>query len=59
MGGRGRDGPANFVDIAMTSTTARRSSHKGMPILIIDSSDTDDLIAYILSFKEPIAQTRQ
>jgi hypothetical protein len=46
------------VDIAMTSTTALRSSHKGMPILIIDSSDIDDLIAYIVSLKEPFAQTR-
>ena len=30
-----------------------------MPNLIIDSSDTDDLIAYILSLNEPFAQTRQ
>ncbi|WP_198031274.1 cytochrome c [Bradyrhizobium sp. th.b2] len=55
-GGEGRDSPASFVDIAnMTSTTALslkvflRSGHKEMPNLIIDSSDTDDLIAYILS----------
>ena len=66
IGGEGRDSPASFVDIAnMTSTTALslkvflRSSHKEMPNLIIDSSDTDDLIAYILSFKGPFAQTRQ
>ena len=66
IGGEGRDSPASFVDIAnMTSTTALslkvflRSSHKEMPNLIIDSSDTDDLIAYILSLKEPFAQTRQ
>ena len=51
IGGEGRDSPASFVDIAnMTSTTALslkvflRSSHKEMPNLIIDSSDTDDLI---------------
>ena len=66
IGGKGRDSPASFVDIAnMTSTTALslkvflRSSHKEMPNLIVDSSDTDDLIAYILSLKEPFAQTRQ
>jgi mono/diheme cytochrome c family protein len=66
IGGKGRDSPASFVDIAnMTSTTALslkvflRTSHKEMPNLIIDSSDTDDLIAYILSLKEPFAQTRQ
>jgi mono/diheme cytochrome c family protein len=66
IGGKGRDSPASFVDIAnMTSTTALslkvflRSSHKEMPKLIIDSSDTDDLIAYILSLKGPFAQTRQ
>ena len=64
IGGKGRDSPASFVDIAnMTSTTALslkvflRSSHKDMPNLIIDSSDTDDLIAYILSLKTPFAQT--
>ena len=64
IGGEGRDSPASFVDIAnMTSTTALslkvflRSSHKEMPNLIIDSSDTDDLIAYILSLKTPFAQT--
>jgi cytochrome c len=66
VGGKGRDSPASFVDIAnVTSTTALslkvflRSSHKEMPNLIIDSSDTDDLIAYILSLKEPFTQTRQ
>ena len=54
IGGEGRDSPASFVDIAnMTSTTALslkvflRSSHKEMPNLIIDSSDTHDVIAYI------------
>jgi mono/diheme cytochrome c family protein len=66
IGGEGRDSPASFVDIAnMTSTTALslkvflRSSHKEMPNLIIDNSDTDDLIAYILSLKKRFAQTRQ
>ena len=65
IGGKG-DRRASFVDIAnMTSTTALslkvflRSSHKEMPNLIIDSSDTDDVIAYMLSLKEPFAQTRQ
>ena len=59
IGGEGRDSPASFVHIAnMTSTTALslkvflRSSHKEMPNLIIDSSDTDDLIAYILGLKK-------
>ena len=63
IGGEGRDSPASFVDIAnMTSTTALslkvflRSSHEEMPNLIIDSSDTDDLIAYILSLKKPSRQ---
>ena len=32
-----------------------RSNHKEMPNLIISNSDTDDLIAYILSLKEPFA----
>ena len=66
VGGQGRDSPASFVDIAnMTSTTALslkvflHSSHKEMPNMIIDSSDTDDVIAYMLSLKEPFAQTRQ
>jgi hypothetical protein len=30
-----------------------------MPNLIIDSSETDDLIAYILGLKKPFAPTRQ
>ena len=66
VGGQGRDSPASFVDIAnMTSTTALslkvflRSSHEEMPNLIINNSDTDDLIAYILSLKKPFAPTRR
>ena len=66
IGGKGRNGPASFLDIAnMTSTTALslmvflRTSHKEMPNLILDSSDTNDVIAYILSLKEPFAPTRQ
>jgi len=54
--------PPSFLDIAkMPSTTALslkvflRSSHAEMPNLIISNSDTDDVIAYILSLKEPPA----
>jgi mono/diheme cytochrome c family protein len=61
-----RDGPPSFVDIAfMPSTTALslkvflRSSHKDMPNLIISDSQTDDLIAYILSLKQPRAPNRR
>jgi len=49
----------------MPSTTALslkvflRSSHNKMPNLIISDPDTDDLIAYILSLKEPFAPIRQ
>ena len=49
----------------MTSTTALslkvflRTSHKETPKADIHSSDTDDLIAYILSLKKLFAQTRQ
>ena len=66
IGGTRRDGPLSFVDIAnMPSTTALslkvflRSSHNKMPNLIISDPDTDDLIAYILSLKEPFAPIRQ
>ncbi|MEP6838829.1 MAG: cytochrome c [Bradyrhizobium sp.] len=59
-GGTRRDGPPSFTDIAnLPSTTALslrvflRSSHNQMPNLIIRESDTDDLIAYILSLKKP------
>jgi mono/diheme cytochrome c family protein len=52
-------GPPSFLDIAnMPSTTALslkvflRSSHKEMPDLIISDSDTDDLIAHVLSLKQ-------
>jgi mono/diheme cytochrome c family protein len=51
--------PPSFLDIAnMPSTTALslkvflRSSHKEMPNLIISNSDTDDLIAHVLSLKQ-------
>jgi hypothetical protein len=30
-----------------------RSNHKEMPDLIISNSDTDDLIAHVLSLKQP------
>ena len=55
-------GPPSFLDIAkLPSTTALslkvflRSNHMEMPNLIISDSDTDDVIAYILSLKEPPA----
>ena len=60
------DGAPSFVDIArMPSTTALslkvflRSSHRDMPNLIIPDAETDDLIAYILSLKEPPAPSRR
>jgi mono/diheme cytochrome c family protein len=59
-------GAPNFVDVAnMPSTTALslkvflRSSHNRMPNFIIASSDTDDLIAYILGLRQPSAPNRQ
>jgi mono/diheme cytochrome c family protein len=61
-----RDGSPSFVDVArMPSTTALslkvflRSNHKDMPNLIIPEAQTDDLIAYILSLKEPLAPNRR
>ena len=61
-----RDGPPSFVDIAlMPSTTALslkvflRSSHNEMPDLIVPGSEIDDLIAYILSLKAPLAPNRR
>lgn len=66
IGGKGRDGPPSFVDIAnMQSTTALslkvflRSNHKEMPNLIIPAGVTDDLIAFILSLKEPYAPIKK
>jgi mono/diheme cytochrome c family protein len=57
-----RNGPPSFVDIAnLPSTTALslkvflRSNHKEMPNLIIPDSETNDLIAFILSLKQPSA----
>lgn len=54
-----RQNAPGFVDIAnLPSTTALslkvflRSSHKAMPNLIVNESDTDDLIDYILSLKQ-------
>lgn len=59
-------GPPSFADIAnMPSTTALslkvflRSSHKDMPNLIISEPDTDDVIAYILGLKAPVAPVRR
>ena len=49
----------------MPSTTALslkvflRSNHNEMPNLIIPDSETDDLIAYILSLKQPAAPNRR
>ena len=61
-----RDGPPSFVDIAlMPSTTALslkvflRSNHNEMPNLIIPDSETDDLIAYILTLKQSFAPSRR
>jgi len=61
-----RDGPPSFVDIAlMPSTTALslkvflRSNHNEMPNLIIPDSETDDLIAYILTLKQSFAPGRR
>jgi mono/diheme cytochrome c family protein len=61
-----RDGAPSFVDIAnMPSTTALslkvflRSSHQEMPNLIIPDSQTDDLIAYILNLRQPLAPRRR
>jgi mono/diheme cytochrome c family protein len=61
-----QDGPPSFVDVAnMPSTTALslkvflRSNHNEMPNLIIPDSETDDLIAYILSLKQPPASNRR
>jgi mono/diheme cytochrome c family protein len=66
VGGTSGLGPPNFVDIAnMPSTTALslkvflRSSHKEMPNLIISESDTDDVIAYILGLKQPVATIKR
>lgn len=58
--GRSRDAAApTFASIAningMTSaalTAALRTSHRTMPNVIIKSSDTGDLVAYILSLKD-------
>jgi len=52
--------PPSFEDIAKLPSTTRlslkvflqsSSSHKQMPNFIISKSDTDDIIAYILSLK--------
>ncbi|MGO8908165.1 MAG: c-type cytochrome [Bradyrhizobium sp.] len=59
-------GPPSFVDVAnMPSTTGLslkvflRSNHNEMPNLIIPDAETDDLIAYILSLKQPPAPNRR
>jgi mono/diheme cytochrome c family protein len=61
-----QDGAPSFVDVAnMPSTTALslkvflRSSHNKMPNLIISDSETDDLIAYILSLRQPRAPNQK
>jgi mono/diheme cytochrome c family protein len=57
----GRGGPPSFVDIALLpSTTALslkvflRSNHEAMPNLILPDAEANDLIAYILSLKQPL-----
>lgn len=65
--GRRPEGLApTFFDIAnMPSTTSLslrvflRTSHQEMPNLILSSTDTDDLIAYILDLKEPSIPKRR
>jgi mono/diheme cytochrome c family protein len=61
-----QDGAPSFVDVAnMPSTTALslkvflRSNHNEMPNLIIPDTETDDLIAYILSLKQSPAPKRR
>jgi mono/diheme cytochrome c family protein len=58
--GKNIDGPPGFAAVAaMPSTTALslkvflRSNHKQMPNLIISDTDTDDIVAYILSLNRP------
>ena len=53
-----KDGPPSFQSVAnMSSTTGLslnvffRSNHKNMPNLIFSKSESDDIIAYILSLK--------
>jgi len=57
--GADKDGPPSFQSIAdQPSTTGLslnvflHSNHGNMPNLIISSTDSDDLIAYILSLKK-------
>jgi len=54
-----KDGPPDFQSVAdMTSTTALslkvflRSNHKNMPNLMLTEAESDDVIAYILSFNQ-------
>ena len=58
--GKNLDAPPGFAAVAaMPSTTALslkvflRSNHKEMPNLIISDTDTDDIVAYILSLDRP------
>lgn len=58
--GKNLDEPPGFAAVAaMPSTTALslkvflRSNHKEMPNLIISNTDTDDIVAYILSLNRP------
>ena len=66
IGEPGQGGAPRFADVAnMPSTTALslkvflRSNHNEMPNLIIPDSETEDLIAYILSLKQPPASNRR
>jgi mono/diheme cytochrome c family protein len=54
-----KDGPPDFQSVAdMTSTTALslkvllRSNHRNMPNLMLTEAESDDVIAYILSFNK-------
>jgi mono/diheme cytochrome c family protein len=58
-------GPPSFVDVAnLHSTTALslrvflRSNHNEMPNLMISDVETSDLIAYILTLKQPSTPNR-
>ncbi|MBI5262574.1 MAG: cytochrome c [Bradyrhizobium sp.] len=58
-GRTGAESPSGFAEIANLSSTTPlslkvflRSNHNRMPNLIISESDTDDLIAFILSLKK-------
>ena len=58
--GKNLDEPPGFAAVAaMPSTTALslkvflRSNHQEMPNLIVSDTDTDDIVAYILTLDRP------